>query len=61
MDDREQARELVLSQVLDLLALALGFGFLDGGGGRSSSGSRMSSFGGMGSGSRPAGISKSMS
>src|SRR5437016_11576739 len=29
MDGREQARELVLGEELDLLPLALGFGFLD--------------------------------
>src|SRR5207245_8351916 len=29
VDGREQARELVLGEELDLLALALGFGFLD--------------------------------
>src|SRR5437667_11851603 len=39
------------------LRLRLALGFWTGGGGMSSSGSRMSSFGGMGSGSRPTGNS----
>src|SRR2546425_12688756 len=47
------------SSVRNLISfrLRLALGFWTAGGGMSSSGSRMSSFGGMGSGSRPAGIS----
>src|SRR5439155_23015885 len=59
IEEMTENRRAISSSERRLISFRLRFalGFWTGGGGRSSSGSRMSSFGGMGGGSTPSGLS----